>query len=80
MDTIWDRNPSKSKVIGRCGGNENTKMTKKNRHNKTPTPSPNLTPHTETLYFFFLFLNNSLYFDFNCFILNLFKLYLVFLI
>ena len=22
MDKIWDRNPSKSKVIGRCGGDE----------------------------------------------------------
>ena len=27
MDTIWDRNPSKSEVIGRCGGDE-----KKNAH------------------------------------------------
>ena len=24
MDTIWYRNPSKSEVIGRCGGNEKT--------------------------------------------------------
>ena len=23
MDKIWDRNPSKSEVIGRCGGDEN---------------------------------------------------------
>ena len=22
MDKIWDRNPSKSEVIGRCGGHE----------------------------------------------------------
>ena len=22
MDKIWDRNPSKSEVIGRCGGDE----------------------------------------------------------
>ena len=22
MDNIWDRNPSKSEVIGRCGGDE----------------------------------------------------------
>ena len=22
MDTIWDRNPSKSEVIGRCDGDE----------------------------------------------------------
>ena len=24
MDTIWDRNPSKSEVIGRCGGDDKT--------------------------------------------------------
>jgi len=24
MDNIWDRNHSKSEVIGRCGGDENT--------------------------------------------------------
>jgi len=24
MDMIWDRNPSKSEVIGRCGGDEKT--------------------------------------------------------
>ena len=24
MDKIWDKNPSKSEVIGRCGGDENT--------------------------------------------------------
>ena len=24
MDKIWDRNPSKSQVIGRCGGDEKT--------------------------------------------------------
>ena len=23
MDKIWDRNPLKSEVIGRCGGDEN---------------------------------------------------------
>ena len=27
MDKIWDRNPSKSEVIGRCGGDEKTRMT-----------------------------------------------------
>ena len=26
MDRIWDRNPSKSEVIGRCGGNEKTRL------------------------------------------------------
>ena len=25
MDKIWDRNPSKSEVIGRCGGDEKNK-------------------------------------------------------
>ena len=24
MDKIWDKNPSKSEVIGRCGGDEKT--------------------------------------------------------
>ena len=24
MDNIWDRNPPKSEVIGRCGGDEKT--------------------------------------------------------
>ena len=31
MDTIWYRNPSKSEVIGRCGGDENNWMTTQNR-------------------------------------------------
>ena len=31
MDTIWDRNPSKSEVIDRCGGDEKTRMTTQNR-------------------------------------------------
>ena len=31
MDKIWDRNPSKSVVIGRCGGDENKQMTTRNR-------------------------------------------------
>ena len=26
MDKIWDRNPSKSEVIGRCGGDEKTRL------------------------------------------------------
>ena len=29
MDTIWD---GKSEVIGRCGGDEKTRMTTQNRH------------------------------------------------
>jgi len=27
MDTIWDINPSKSEVIGRCGGDEKKECT-----------------------------------------------------
>jgi len=29
MDKIWYRNPSKSEVIGRCGGDEKTRRTDK---------------------------------------------------
>ena len=32
MDQIWDRNPSKSEVIGRCGGDENLRMITQDRH------------------------------------------------
>jgi len=31
MDKIWDRNSSKSEVIGCCGGDEKTRMTWQNR-------------------------------------------------
>ena len=31
MGEIWDKNPSKSEVIGRCGGNEKTRMTMQER-------------------------------------------------
>ena len=31
MDNIWDRNPLKAEVIGRCGGDENNRMTTHNR-------------------------------------------------
>jgi len=31
MDKIWYRNPSKSEVIGRCGGDEKNRMTTQNR-------------------------------------------------
>ena len=30
MDNIWDRNPSKSEVIGRCGEDEKKPMTTQN--------------------------------------------------
>ena len=32
MGKIWYRNPSKSEVIGRCGGDEKNRMTTQNRH------------------------------------------------
>ena len=31
MDKIWDKYHSKSEVIGRCGGDEKTRMTTQNR-------------------------------------------------
>ena len=31
MDKIWYRNPSKSEVIGHCGGDEKSRMTTQNR-------------------------------------------------
>ena len=30
MDTIWDRNPSESEVIGRCGDEKNNDHKKSN--------------------------------------------------
>ena len=40
MDKIWDRNPSKSEVIGRCGGdekpNDHAEPIKVERQNKKP--------------------------------------------
>ena len=39
MDIIWYRNPSKSEVIGRCGGDENNerpRRTDKSRTLKNP--------------------------------------------
>ena len=37
MDKIWYRNPSKSEVIGRCGGDEKTRMTPNNAKKKKST-------------------------------------------
>ena len=37
MDTIWDRNPSKSEVIGRCGGDEQTKWPRRTDKSRTLT-------------------------------------------
>ena len=50
MDTIWDRNPSNSEVIGRCGGDEQTEWPsrttqdgqKSNAKNKTKSLSREL--------------------------------------
>ena len=49
MDKIWDRNPSKSEVIGLCGGDEKTttRMTTQNRQmsnakKNTKAPRQNL--------------------------------------
>ena len=35
MDKIWYRNPSKSEVIGCCGGDEKKRMTTQNRQKST---------------------------------------------
>ena len=35
MDKIWDRNPSKSYVIGRCGGDENTEWPRRTDTSRT---------------------------------------------
>ena len=35
MDKIWDGNPSKSEVIGRCGGDEKNGMTTQNQQSQT---------------------------------------------
>ena len=36
MDKIWNRNPSKSEVIGRCGGNEKTEWPRRTDKSQTP--------------------------------------------
>ena len=35
MDTIWDRNPSKSEVIGRCGGDQKTEWSPRTDKSRT---------------------------------------------
>ena len=35
MDKIWDRNPSKSEVIGRCGGDEKNKGPRRTDNSRT---------------------------------------------
>ena len=37
MDKIWYRNPSKSGVIGRCGGDEKKRMTRRTDKSRTLT-------------------------------------------
>jgi len=39
MDKIWYRNPSKSEVIGRCGGDEK-RMTTQNRQKSNAKKKP----------------------------------------
>ena len=38
MDKIWDRNPSKSEVSGRCGGDEKTNDHADKKLNAKKTP------------------------------------------
>ena len=35
MDKIWDRNPSKSEIIGRCGGDEKTEWPRRTDTSRT---------------------------------------------
>ena len=56
MDKIWDRHPSKSEVIGRCGGDE--KKTRRTDKSRTLKNNNKLT--NENIYIFKL-TNESLY-------------------
>ena len=49
MDNIWFRNPSKSEVFGRCGGDEKT--TRPRRTDKSRTLKKTLTYVQLDLYF-----------------------------
>ena len=40
MDKIWYRNPSKSEVIGHCGGDEKKRMTTQNRQKTNAKKNP----------------------------------------
>ena len=42
MDNIWDRNPSKSEVIGRSGWDEKTRMTMQNRQKSNAKKTQNV--------------------------------------
>jgi len=42
MDKIWYRNPSKSGVIGRCGGDEEKRMTTQNRQKSNALKKPDI--------------------------------------
>ena len=48
MDTIWYRNPSKSEVIGRGGGDEKTEWPR--RTDKSPTLKIEKSPSAKTSY------------------------------
>ena len=50
MDKIWDRNPSKSKVIGRCGGMKKTNdHAERQKSNAKKIPYLTYQKHTSNL-------------------------------
>ena len=55
MDKIWDRNPSKSEVIGRCGGDEKTEWPRSNDKSRTLKKTKTVTDLKPT---YFLLLHN----------------------
>jgi len=48
MDNIWDGNPSKSEVVGRCGGDENPEWSC--RTDKSRTEEPPNKPLCDVMY------------------------------
>ena len=69
MDKIWYRNPSKSEVIGRCGGNEKTEWPRRTDKSRTLKKKMN----TLFIYIFLFFLLKG----FMHLALMLFNLFLV---
>ena len=47
MDKIWYRNHSKSEVIGRCGGDEEKRMTTQNRQQSNAKKTKTNPAHKE---------------------------------
>ena len=45
MDKIWYRNPSKSEIIGRCGGDEKKRMTTQNRQKSNAKKNKKIKNH-----------------------------------